>query len=132
MELGYILGEGFHKTLYNIMTREEEIKKASVHHLHQYDYSYEEGEHLDFYIKGFTEGAKWADGHPKNVWHPACEEPKYGEIILVQIINTLSEDDEVTYYVGYSEKWLVNSMKTDGFICRWTYIKDLLPKGEEK
>ena len=58
------------------MTREEEIKRASVmYHLYYYDYSYEEGEHLDFYIKGFTEGAMWADEHPINVWHDAIDSP---------------------------------------------------------
>lgn len=41
------------------MAREEEIKRASImYHIYQYDNTYEEGETLDFYIKGFTEGAK--------------------------------------------------------------------------
>ncbi len=68
-----------------IMTRKEEIERASVHHLNQYDYSYEEGEHLDFYIKGFTEGAKWADEHPnfENIWHDKGEEPKDSSKVLI-------------------------------------------------
>ena len=74
-------------------------------------------------------GAHWVDEHPINVWRPASEEPKYGEIILVEVINTLSKEDEVNYYVEYSKEWVIKSMKTDGFICQWAYIKDLLPKG---
>lgn len=114
------------------MTREEEIKKASVmYHLYYYDYSYEEGEHLDFYIKGFTEGAMWADEHPNlsSLWHDASEEPKEEEFILIEVINTRLEEDEVRYFVKYLRKWVVDSMKTEGFKCRWAYIKDLLPKG---
>lgn len=78
----------------------------------------------------FLHGAQFAEEHPINVWHDASEEPKYGEIILVEVINTLSKEDEVNYYVEYSKEWVINSMKTDGFICRWAYISDLLPKGD--
>ena len=113
-------------------TREAEIERASVHHLYQYDYSYEEGEHLDFYIKGFIEGAKWADTHPV-IWHDVSEEePKKEEFILVEVIDTLTPNSEIGYYVEYVSEWLLDSMKTEGFKCRWAYISDLLPKGDKK
>lgn len=53
-----------------------------MYHIYYYDYSYEEGETLDFYIKGFTEGANWADNNPPQdvvnlnaLWHQVTEEP---------------------------------------------------------
>jgi hypothetical protein len=109
------------------MITREEIERASVHHLYQYDYSYEEGEHLDFYIKGFTEGAKWADNNPNNIWHDAIEEPTDD---LAQII----------YQDNYGDCWLATKSDIIILSCnwehfasvnvrRWAYIKDLLPKG---
>ena len=109
------------------MTREEEIERAIVHHLNQYDYSYEEGEHLDFYIKGFTEGAKWADKNPINIWHDVSEEPKGDYFILCDGLDNLQwavcyqhVDMSYTNWQDY-----VNAFKVN----RWAYIKDLLPKG---
>ena len=109
------------------MTREELIQEAKdkTFPIPKGGRSYESA----WAAGGFEMGAHWADEHPINVWHPASEEPKYGEIILVEVINTLSKEDEVNYYVEYSKEWVIKSMKTDGFICQWAYIKDLLPKG---
>ena len=109
------------------MTREEEIERASVHHLNQYDYSYEEGEHLDFYIKGFTEGAKWADEHPVNVWHDASEEPQGNNWhILCQ--------NEMDGYCLESRVFMLNDpwkeFVEEEMIVKWAYINDLLPKKE--
>ena len=109
------------------MTREEEIERASVHHLYQYDYSYEEGEHLDFYIKGFTEGAKWADKNPINVWHDASEEPHENGWILLQFSTDVYDTLKLPRDVGV---WL-DFVKMRNFV-RWAYISDLLPKGGEK
>lgn len=108
------------------MTREEEIKRASVHHLYHYDYSYKEVEHLNFYIKGFTEGAKWVDNNPKNIWHSASEEPTDD---LTQIL----------YQDNYGDCWLTTKSEIIILDCnwehfasvnvrRWAYICDLLPK----
>ena len=79
----------------------------------------------------FLHGVEWADEHPVDVWHDANEEPKEEEFILLEVINTRSEGDEVKYFIEYSRKWVVDSMKTEGFKCRWAYIKDLLPKGSK-
>lgn len=108
------------------MTREEEIERASVHHLYQYDYSYEKGEHLDFYIKGFTEGAKWTDEHPKNIWHDIKEEPKNNEdVVLYDVCGNL-----VTEFYDSSVTWhnIVLYYKA----TMWAYVSDILPKGGEK
>ena len=81
----------------------------------------------------FEAGARWADENPKNIWHDTSEEPKEEEeFILLEVVNTLTPKNEIGYYVEYTEDWVVNSMKTEGFKCRWAYIKDLLPKGGEK
>lgn len=63
------------------------------------------------------------------VWHDASEEPKKGELILVKVVNTIPEKNEVRYFVEYVEEWIVGLMKTEGFKCHWAYISDLLPKG---
>lgn len=111
------------------MTREKEIERASVHHLNQYDYSYEEGEHLDFYIKGFTDGAKWADEHPNHdsLWHEPSEEPKDETHILIEY-DYLGSKELLSYNIGDG---LVNweRLKKNYGISRWAYISDLLPKG---
>lgn len=62
------------------------------------------------------------------LWHDPSEEPKKGEYILVEVVNTLTPKNEIGYYVEYTEDWVVNVMKTEGFKCRWAYVKDLLPK----
>lgn len=80
----------------------------------------------------FIAGVEWADQHPKNVWHSSEEEPKKNRYILIEVVNTLTPKDEIGYYVEYTKNWVVNVMKTEGFKCRWAYIKDLLPKGDEK
>lgn len=109
------------------MTREEQISRAAREY-HGIILSSLSN------ILHFEAGAHWADKHPdlSSLWHDTSEEPKYGEIILVEVINTRSKEDDVNYYVEYSKEWVINSMKTDGFICRWAYIKDLLPKGGEQ
>lgn len=114
------------------MTREEEIERASVHHLNQYDYSYEEGEHLDFYIKGFTEGAKWADEHPnlKSLWHDVSEEPKGDYFILCDGLGNLQWAENFQHIDMYYANW---KDYADAFkVNRWAYISDLLPKGGKK
>ena len=110
------------------MAREEEIERASImYHVYHYDYSYEEGEHLELYIKGFTEGANWADEHPKNIWHDANEEPKEYPILV--------QDEFGNVWVQYSLKDYADGWKEfKGCECltRWAYLSDLLPKGGGK
>lgn len=66
------------------------------------------------------------------VWHDASEEPEKGELILVEVMNTIPKKNEVRYFVECVEEWVVNLMKTEGFQTRWAYISDLLPKGGEE
>ena len=94
------------------MAREEEIKRASImYHIYQYDNSYEEGETLDFYIKGFIEGAKWADTHPINVWHDPSEEPNGDEwhIAYIDVIQ-----------LGKQQSWNKNCRKYDKTSHCWS------------
>lgn len=78
--------------------------------------------------EAFLHGTKFADEHPKNVWHDVSEEPKEYPII---------------YQDEFSDVWIMQFSLKDfvdgwedfkGFECvtRWAYIKDILPKGGEK
>ena len=80
--------------------------------------------------KVFVDGAKWADAYPKNVWHPADEEPvgRYWRI--------LCQDEEDGCWVENSNDAirLHNTWKEfveEEMIVKWAYIRDLLPKGGE-
>lgn len=66
------------------------------------------------------------------VWHDVSEEPKKGELILVEVVNTIPESKDIRYFVEYAAEWVLNYIKTEGFKCRWAYISDLLPKGGEE
>lgn len=106
------------------MTREEEIKIASTDYVRL-------SNRICPDEKSFFDGAEWADEHPKNVWHNASEEPKKGELILIEIVLSIPEKNEVKYFVEYAEIWLKGLMKFRrlyGFQYRWAYISDLLPK----
>lgn len=110
------------------MTKEE-IERASVYHLNQYDYSMEEGECLDLYIKGFTEGANWANKqlNLENFWHDISKEPKEYPI--------LCQDELGNVWVQYSLKDYVDGwkeFKECECITRWAYISDLLPKANNQ
>lgn len=121
------------------MTREEEIKRASImYHIYYYDYSYEEGETLDFYIKGFTEGANWADNNPpqdvvnlNDLWHQVTEEP------VGKDWRILCEDKSDNCWVASRHcvfpiyfNW--EEYALDKALTRWAYVSDLLPKGGEE
>lgn len=110
------------------MTREEKIGEAARKYI-------DTKLNLNKGIKSvFIDGVQWADENPnlESLWHYAIEEePKKGEYILVEVVNTLIPN-EIGYHVEYVEEWMINLMKTEGFKCRWAYINDLLPKGGEK
>lgn len=108
------------------MTRKEEIISAAREYNNGITLSSPSN------VLHFEAGARWADENPKNIWHDTSEEPKEEEFILLEVVNSLTPKNEIGYYVEYTEDWVVNSMKTEGFKCRWAYIKDLLPKGGEK
>ena len=81
-------------------------------------------------LRAFSEGVKWADEHPVNVWHDASEEPerRNGGI--------LCEHD--LYYWVATQPYLSSicgnwHMKVKReHLKRWAYISDLLPKGGEE
>lgn len=102
------------------MTREEKILKEAKEYYSDNIKCYD----------AFLHGVEFADEHRslEDLWHDASEEPKKGEYILVEVVNTLTPKDEIGHFVEYADKWVVNTMKTEGFKCRWAYIKDLLPK----
>lgn len=104
------------------MTREEliisEAKKHYSGNIQCYD--------------AFLHGAQFAEEHPKNVWHPACEEPKNKPFRIIcqdDWGNVEVVEDDVVKFV-YQGDW--EAYVKDNCIIRWAYISDLLPKGGEK
>ena len=119
------------------MTRDEEIlnaarTRAERHQIAEMElyggdkcnYSY--GRIYFSEIASFEAGAKWADQHPNNVWHDASEEPKGTYIVLCDgldnrqwVVDYLHIDMSYANWQDYADAISV---------CRWAYIKDLLPK----
>ena len=101
------------------MTREEQILKAAR--------DYNSGITLSSpsNIIHFENGAKWADEHPKEVWHDAKDKPRAKEWILVQFEEdeyeamSLSESGVNTWFNVWVDRYKA---------IRWAYISDLLPK----
>lgn len=116
--------------LINLMTREEKIEKLLDDKFDTDLYDYKTDTSYWNYCSGFRQGVKWADNHPVNIWHNASEKPENGKIILLEVVNTIPQKNEVRYFVEYAEEWIVNLMNTDGFQSRWAYISYLLPKEE--
>lgn len=82
-------------------------------------------------IIAFSEGAKWSDEHPKNVWHPADEQP------VGRDWKILIEDKSGCYWVegkcsvySFYDSW--QNYVENFELTRWAYISDLLPKGGKK
>ena len=92
-----------------------------MYHLYYYDYSYEEGEHLDFYIKGFTEGAMWADEHPVSLLHSSEEKPNNYPILCQNKFNNVWVQHNLEDYTW--EEFISNES-----IINWVYIIDIFLK----
>lgn len=115
------------------MTREEEANKASISYVSQMcdlcldEYCKEVGlicPQFTEYRGAFIEGIKWADEHPKNVWHNSSEHPLEDGAILYQ--TTLGQFRTVCDGKCGEGAWKVFTIDQD--VSRWAYIKDLLPK----
>ena len=106
------------------MTREEEIKQAAR--------AYISGDILSSQsiLIHFANGAGWADEHPKNVWHPASEEPQDNYIVLCDGLDNLQWVENCQHIDIYYANW---QNYAEAFkVIRWAYIIDLLPKGGKK
>ena len=110
-----------------IMTREEQIRRASIEYTLKNRPKCICGDMEDELNRNpsFEEGAKWADMHPVNVLHDANEKPRTKEWLLVHF----DEDDYDTIYL-YIDIWC-DWCKTFNVI-QWAYISEMLPKGGEK
>ena len=106
------------------MTRDEEIKQAAYS-------QYCNSESLCFTLMcdSFRLGAKWADNHPKNVWHDASEVPNENTSIVFIWYGNLIHKLEIIPNVDKSfYSWLT----ANRYIKQWAYIDDILPKGGKK
>lgn len=117
------------------MTREEEILSAAR--------EYNEGVTLSSpsNVLHFEAGAKWADEHPKNIWHSASEEPIFhSDIVVIDKHNSWldiqsydNEDYDYNELCGGNPELSGWEACVENYeIVRWAYISDLLPKGGEK
>ena len=117
------------------MTRDEELQQAAKSYAYKMcdlcldEYCKEKGlvcHQFKEYVKAFSKGVKWADEHPKNVWHSADEEPKDKYEILVQDeFGHFWLTDHVEYISHYQNGW--KECAASECIIRWAYISDLLP-----
>ena len=106
------------------MTREEQILQAARNYVSGVMLS----SHSDVIHFGY--GAKWADEHPKNVWHDACEEPQDNYIVLCDGLDNLQWVENCQHIDIYYANW---QNYAEAFkVIRWAYVKDLFPKGGEQ
>ena len=103
-----------------VLSRTEQIAKAASN---LYSEFVERNEHF-----AFIDGAKWADEHPINVWHPVSEEPQGDEwhIAYIDVFGSMQslKCPSVTFDTFPS---LAEFAVGVGMQC-WAYISDLLPK----
>ena len=100
-------------------------KEAEKRYLGRPEHQYYSAEDL---ARAFSDGAEWADQHPKieRLWHDVSEEPQENEYVLIQD----EENDYDVVLTQSADEW--NTWCGTCKIIRWAYIKDLLPKGGEK
>lgn len=110
------------------MTREEEINNASYA-----QFCNSSSVTFTLQKEAFEAGAKWADEHPVNIWHSPKEEPE-------------DKEEDILHYSEYYNHWFINPLVYLLDCCysswseavekesikQWAYLKDLLPKGDEK
>ena len=107
------------------MTREDEILQAARDYVSGVTLSSPSD------VIHFEYGAKWADEHPKNVWHDASEEPAGDnwEILCVDIHNGCWVDGRVNALLLHN-RW--DEYADIELVKMWAYVKDLFPKGGKK
>lgn len=106
------------------MTRKEEIineaKKYYSDNIQCYD--------------AFLHGTKFADEHPKNVWHDADEEPLLENEEIIYVDNTMHAG--ICLMFGSTFGTWDNDMCWKDYakhnrIVKWVYLNDFLPKGDK-
>lgn len=76
---------------------------------------------------GFEKGAKWAiDEFLKDLWHDKSEKPIMSEHGM--IIVELNDITACKYYLWRSTTTYETICNNKGYISRWLYLNDLLPK----
>ena len=84
-------------------------------------------DHESGFREGYIEGAKWAiDKFLKDLWHDESEKPvmsEYGMIIV-----ELNDITACKYSLWRSTTTYETLCNNKGYIRRWLYLNDLLPK----
>ena len=87
-----------------IMTRSKEIENAAKECYYKYSFYHIDKETI---IDAFTEGAEWADKHPKNAWHDPSKEIKE---LIIHCVDKCAEyemypKDIFNEIYEYIDKW---------------------------
>ena len=112
------------------MTREEEVRVSALKYVDNFIPDICGMCDEDVY-DAFVSGAKWADEHPKDVWHSADEEPDGRDWRILcegESGNCWVASRRDAFTIGYN--W--QEFAEDEALTRWAYINDLLPKGGEE
>ena len=111
---------------------DEDVKHASKDYVNYLldKQEYHNEKYTEYDIReAFEKGAKWAEGHLKNVWHLANEVPNENTSIVFIWYGNLIHKLEIIPNVDKSfYSWLT----ANRYIKQWAYIDDILPKGGEE
>ena len=107
------------------MTRKEQILKAARDYVSGVTLSSPSD------VIHFEYGARWADEHPKNAWHPSSEKPKDRSNILVRY-TYLGCVELKSYRINYNHLPSWFEFVDFNEIEEWAYVGDILPKGGEQ
>lgn len=83
--------------------------------------------------EGFKEGAKWAiNEFLKDLWHPACEEPKERNDNIIVLQDEDEDDESNPLYASLiharHDTFPWNEYCEDNAIYKWCYFKEIAPK----
>ena len=114
------------------MTREKEVKVSALNYLDDFNPDVCGICNEDIY-DAFIAGTLYADRNPdlSPLWHDASEFPNKALPIIVEIDDDIEHSYEVMSIDETDEKFW-KYLVGDRDITRWAYVKDLLPKGEER
>ena len=109
------------------MIDDKKIEEAARYYCNN---RYPASQDAPFIAEGFRHGAKWMrEEFLKDLWHPASEKPvmsKYGMIIV-----ELNDIITCKYSLWRSTTTYENLCNNKGYIHRWLYLDDLIPKLKE-
>lgn len=125
------------------MIDDKKIEEAANKHIETEYARYNSGEVEEEMIclggkDSFKAGAKWAINELlKDLWHPACEEPKERNENIIVLQDEDEDDESNPLYASLiharHDTFPWNEYCEDNAIYKWCYFKEIAPKkGGEK